>query len=489
MTSISRRRLLRWSLIGASTATIGLVAACGGGSAGGPPQPESAKSAGAPATTGKPAETAKTEAAKPAESKSAAAPTTGSKTPVTLRMHMRSGTEKSEPAIYVDRPGEWMQETGHKVELEPIPGGKDYVPKIMALAAGNTIGDALFTGDAYSEHTFLVRNDIIEPVDDYLGRFNVKKAEWIKPIIDTLTHDGKMYGLPKASNPAHSFINVNLTMFKEAGLKEPETYSTTFEQLQEWSIKLSKGPKDRRDVYGYYAAIETSHPITNAVRQWGGDLVDKDGLNSLVDQEPFWNWLQWTTNLIVKEGVHPLGGVVKAGDSNALAGMFGAGKLAMMHSHRAWQRSIKEAIKDKKIDMAVIQYPRGPKPLGWVSNVDTHSGTRVSKFKDETFGLIYAMADRRFAYLVAKTQGYLTGRVDNLEAIKELADDPFIKVQAKNDTQQEAWWRAKNLRAYEVEAELLNMLDLIWAGKRQPDKAFVKELKQSMDAVLAKPAL
>jgi ABC-type glycerol-3-phosphate transport system substrate-binding protein len=426
---------------------------------------------------------------KPADAPAAAAKPAAGKTPVTLRLHMRAGGEKSEPAIYVDRPGEWEQETGHKVALEPIPSGKEYVPKIMALAAGNTIGDALFTGDAYSEHTFLVRNDVIEPVDDYLPRFNVKKTEWIKPIIDTLTHDGKMYGLPKASNPAHSFINVNLTMFKEAGLKEPETYGTTFEQLREWALKLSKGPKDKRDVYGYYAAIETSHPITNAVRQWGGDLVDKDGLTSLVDQEPFWNWLQWSYDLIVTQGVHPLGGVVRAGDSNALAAMFAAGKLAMMHSHRAWQRPIQAALQDKQIQMAVIQYPRGPQARGWVSNVDTHSGTRASKYKDETFSLIYAMADRRFAYLVAKTQGYLTGRVDNLEAIKELADDPFIKVQAKNDTQQEPWWRAKNLRAYEVEAELINMLDLVWTGKRQPDRAFVKEMKGNMDAVLAKPAL
>ena len=43
-----------------------------------------------------------------------------------------------------------------------------------------------------------------------------------------------------------------------------------------------------------------------------------------------------------------------------------------------------------------------------------------------TFSLLYALADRRFAYLVGKTQGYLTGRVDNLEALKEVADDPYI---------------------------------------------------------------
>ena len=484
MADVSRRQLLKWSLLTSSAAgAAALLSACGAAA----PSPTAAPAQSA-ATTAPAAQPTTAAAGQPTSAPAAAAKPATSKAPVTLRLHMRAGGEKSEPAIYVDRPGEWMQETGHKVELEPIPGGKDYVPKIMALAAGNTIGDALFTGDSYSEHTFLVRNDVIEPVDDYLGRFNVKKSEWIKPIIDTLTHDGKMYGLPKASNPADSFVNVNLKMFDQAGIKRPEVYGTTFEQIKEWALKFSKGPKDSREVYGFYSGVNSNQTITNGVRQWGGDLVDKDGVTSLVDQEPFWNWLQWNYDLIVKEGVHPHGGVVAAGDSNALAGMFAAEKLVMMHSHRAWQRPIKTAVADK-FEQMVIQYPRGPQARGWVSNVDTHSGTRTSKFKDETFSLIYAMADQRFAYLVAKTQGYLTGRVDNLEAIKELADDPFIKVQAKNDTQQEQWWRAKNLRAYEVEAELVNMLALVWTGKREPDKAFVAELKKNIDAVLAKPPL
>ncbi|MCC6628412.1 MAG: extracellular solute-binding protein [Chloroflexi bacterium] len=472
-----------------------LLAACGAPAASPTAAPKAAEptkpAAAAPAATTAPA-------AKPAEPTKPAAgaaptaiPTVASKPAskpggVKVTMHMRAGGEKSEPAIYVERPDEWAAETGNTYELLPIPAGKEYLPKIMARAAGNTIGDTLFTGDSYSEHTFMVRNDLIEPDDDYFSRNNIKKTEWITAIIDTLTHNGKMYGLPKASNPADSFMNVNLKMFDDAGIKRPETYGTTFDQVRDWAIQFSKGPKDRREVYGYYSGLNSNQTITNGVRQFGGDIVDKDGVTSLVDQEPFWNWLQWNHNLVVKEAVHPQGSVVPAGDSNQLAAMFAAGKLAMMHSHRAWQRAIKTAV-GSKFEQAVIQFPRGPQPKGWVSNVDTHSVTKASKLKDQAFSLMYAMADRRFAYLVAKGQGYLTGRVDNLEAIKELADDPFIKVQAKNDTQQERWWRAKNLRAYEVEAELVNILAPVWLGKREPDKALIAELKKGIDAVLAKP--
>src|SRR5262249_19039514 len=99
----------------------------------------------------------------------------------------------------------------------------------------------------------------------------------------------------------------------------------------------------------------------------------------------------------------------------------------------------------------------------------------------------YALADRRMAYIVAKTQAYLTARVDNLDAIKELAQDPFMQLQAKNTAQEERWWKPKNLRFFELEAELTNQLNLIWLGKRPPDDQFIGDLKKALDAILARP--
>jgi hypothetical protein len=295
-----------------------------------------------------------------------------------------------------------------------------------------------------------------------------------------------MYGLPKASNPAESFITLNLQMFDQAGIKRPPVYGVTFDQVREWANQLSKGPKDSREVYGYYTTVNSNQSVTNGVRQRGGDLVAADGVHSLVDTQPFQDWLDWNYQLIVKDKVHPLGGVVKQGDSNAIAAMFAAGKLAMTMFHRSWLFPFKAAVKDK-FEWTTIQYPRGPQAKGWVSNIDTHSGTPTSQYKDEAFTLCYALADRRFAYLVAKTQGYLTGRVDNLDDLGDLANDPFIQLQQKNTEQEDPWWQAKNLRAYEVESALVNTLDLVWLGKREPDKSFISDLKQALDAVLAKP--
>ncbi|MEI4884248.1 hypothetical protein, partial [Klebsiella pneumoniae] len=74
--------------------------------------------------------------------------------PITLRFHFRAGGDKSEPSIYVERPGEWSKETGNKIELEPIPAGREYPPKIIALASGGTLGDLMFTSVSEANHFF-----------------------------------------------------------------------------------------------------------------------------------------------------------------------------------------------------------------------------------------------------------------------------------------------------------------------------------------------
>jgi ABC-type glycerol-3-phosphate transport system substrate-binding protein len=161
---------------------------------------------------------------------------------------MRTGGEKSEPAIYAYRPQEWMDQTGIKIQLEPIPGDSNYFPKIQALAAGGTIGDLTWTSDVASQHSNLVHFNVLEPVDSYLQTYKIGKEEWFSSITDTLTYDGKMYGMPKTGHPGDAYIWINLDMFKAAGVAEPPEYGVTFDNIREWANKLSKGSKDSRDV-------------------------------------------------------------------------------------------------------------------------------------------------------------------------------------------------------------------------------------------------
>ncbi|MGH2458867.1 MAG: extracellular solute-binding protein [Chloroflexota bacterium] len=502
MEKLTRRQALRLGIVGGFVAaSAALLSACGGSSTAPPSPPVSTSAPVAGAPTQPPAAPSQSAAStvvpallpavSPGATASAAVPgpelvvkPPRSPSPITLRFNMRSGGEKSEPAIYVDRPREWSEATGDKVKLEPTPGGTDYIPKIEALAASNTLGDLVFTSEGYLEHSQLVRFNVLEPMDSYLQTYKVSKDEWFKAIVDGMTYNGKMYGLPKTGYPPDAYIWINLQMFKDAGIAEPPTYGNTFDDIREWANKLSKGPKDSREVYGYSTANTGIWPVTQGVRQFGSDLIAKDGLTSLVDQQGFADWLNWNYQLVVKDKVHPLAQALPSGGT---APMFAAERVAMVHEDRSFLFGARAAVQNK-FPFTSIQYPRGPKALPWGTDINTHSVTASSKYKDEAFSLSYALADRRFAYLVGKTQGYLTGRVDNLEDLGPYANDHFIQLQYKCETQEGPFWRAKNLRAYEIQTTLNNTLDLIWLGKREPDQSFIGDLKKALDEVLSKPA-
>jgi ABC-type glycerol-3-phosphate transport system substrate-binding protein len=489
----SRRQALHHGLIaGGAFASAALLIACGA-SQPAAPTASSAQPAAAPATAApsaatplpasQPGATAVATAEAGAPSPDLVAKPPKQPQPITLRFHMRSGGEKSEPAIYAYRPQEWMDATGNKVQLEPIPGDSNYFPKIEALAAGGTIGDLTWTSDVASQHSHLVHFNVLEPVDSYLQTYKISKDEWFPAITDTLTYNGKMYGMPKTGHPGDAYIWVNLKMFQDAGIAEPAEYGVTFDNIRDWANKLSKGSKDSRDVYGYYSGVVGLQPITNGIRQFGGDVVSADGLTSLVDKPEFADWLNWQYQIIVQDKVHPLSQAIPNGD---LAGLFAAGKVAMVHNQRSFQFASRNAVKDK-FPFTSIQYPRGPKAKGWGASIDTHSVTATSKYKDDAFSLTYAIADKRFAFLVGKFQGYLTGRKDNLDDLGAYAQDHFIQLQQKCTEQNDPFWRAKNLRATEIETALNNNLDAIWLGKSQPDKSYIDGLKKTLDDILAKP--
>ncbi|HEX5417825.1 MAG TPA: extracellular solute-binding protein, partial [Chloroflexota bacterium] len=365
MQRLSRRRALEAILLGSGAVVAGgLLAACGG--VPGSPSATAASSAAAPTAAPAPA-TTPIPASQPASSTSSGAaavvpastPVVGdegapppdlvamppkSPQPIQLRFHMRTGGDKSEPAIYVYRPDEWAKASGNTYKLEPIPGGQDYIPKIEALAASGTIGDVMFDSEVHSEHSQLVKFKVLEPSDSYMKTYKISKDEWFQAITDTLTYDGQFYGMPKTGHPGDSYIWVNLKMFKDAGLPEPPEYGVTFDQVREWANKLSKGSKDSRDVYGFYSGVSGIQPITNGVRQFGGDILNKDGTASTVDQQGFSDWLNWNHQLIVEDKVHPFSQAIPNGD---FAAIFAAEKLAMVHNQRYLQFAIRNAVKDK----------------------------------------------------------------------------------------------------------------------------------------------
>lgn len=412
----------------------------------------------------------------------AAAP---SKEPITLIFNMRAGGDKSEPAIYVRRPAKFMEEHPNvKIELAPIPGA-EYPAKILTAASAGTIGDIIFTTDVFTLHTRLVKLGVIAAVDDYQQAHNIAKKEWLPAAVDTLTHDGKMYGMPKSSHPGEAYMWLNNSLFEQAGIPLPKTpYGVTHEDITAWAEALTKGPEDNRDVYGVIIQSGGIQSIVNGPRQFGSYENNEEGTKCLADSEGWMAWASWVKNFYDKKQT----AVQTALPSGGADALFLAGRLGIHHNQRYFYRASIVGMKEvqKPFEMTIIQAPRKPNAKGWVASVDTHSATTTSKHPEEAFALSYALADKTFTHYVAEDQGYLTARVDDLETVKDIST-PFLELQYKCMTEEEKFHQPANARGTEIETIYVNELSKLWLGQSKLDAAFMGNLKDAVDEVLNKP--
>lgn len=461
--TLTRRIFLRWS--GMALAGLGTVAAVGACA----PQPAAAPTQ-APAAA---------EPAKPTAAPAAPA----AKEPVTLKLNHRAGGEKSEAPIYVQRPAEFMEANPNiKVELAPIPGAEYWV-KSKTMAAAGTIGDVMWTSDVWTDHRRFCLEGVIASVDEYLEAAKVSKEEWRPATVQTLTVDGKLYGLPKCSHANYPWIIVNVDAFKEAGLPEPEVWGNKVETLLEWAKKLTKGTEDKRERFGFYPQVGAITAFATGGRQFGTYENNDDGTASLYDNAQWLAWAKWIEEFF-KQKIAPLPENIPSG---GIVSMFASGNLAMWQASRGGYYQSKSAVEAaaKPFAFKFIVAPKVESPKGWAAGVDTHSATTASKHGQEAFELVYALSDKRFTELVAKGLGYLGARVDDIDTVKPFTN-PYLEAQYKVIGDEEPFHQPANCRGTEVELAIKNHLDLAWLGKEAVSESFMQRLKVSVDEVLKK---
>lgn len=408
--------------------------------------------------------------------------------PIVLRLHMRAGGETSEPAIYVQRPQEFTEETGVQVQLEPIPGA-EFWAKIETLAASNTLGDNMFTDNKNWQHNRAVHFGILQDIDDFMESEGVSHDEWQPGVIGACIVDGKTYGLPKTGHPAHAFLWVNHDLFEEAGLPIPETYGTTWEQYREWANVLAQGDPERRDVYGIHVPTNNIQMIINGIRTFGGWELNEEGTQSPATSDGWRGFIGLGHTFYQVDKVMPT--AADLGTAGTV-GLFAASRLAMMVGSRGSNKSVREAVGPEdgsggSFRWSAIGLAQGPNFNGWGASLNTHAGTTQSPHKFESFLLTYALADARFAYLNASQIGYLVGRTNELEEIKEAAEDPFIQLQFAEYARGVPYRIGANYRGLEWEQLIVNTTDQVYLGENTPDDAFFEGLEASLNELLARP--
>lgn len=184
---------------------------------------------------------------------------------------------------------------GIRVVYEPIADAYDtYL--INALSAG-TAPDVFYVDIFWAES--LMRAGQLAPLNDYLARSNVLKADDIIPeLLAAFSADGKIYGIPKDFNTLALFFNKDL--FDIAGVPYPD-------ESDDWNSladKLRRVAAISPDVYGLALAPEFARMGAFAYAT-GWRPFDENGHTNVLDPR-FVEAFKWYTGLLAdRAGVHP----------------------------------------------------------------------------------------------------------------------------------------------------------------------------------------
>lgn len=145
-------------------------------------------------------------------------------------------------------------------------------------------------------------------------------------MVEAVKLDGKYWGLPTAVRALALFWNKDL--FKEAGL-DPNKPPRTWEQLQDYAIKLTKRDKNGQllqEGYAWNADGQDNHVFIQVLlRQWGVNPFSPDNKKVLWNSKPGgYEAFRWWTDLAAK---YKVGEPSFMGDYRTA---FISGKAAMM---------------------------------------------------------------------------------------------------------------------------------------------------------------
>ena len=240
---------------------------------------------------------------------------------------------------------EWEgQNPGYKIAYEVV-GWEQCQDKATTLAAAGTPVGLAYVGSRTLKQ--FAGSDLIVPVP----MSDAEVASFYPHIVDTVTFDGKHWGVPIAFSTKAFFWNKDL--FKQAGL-DPEVPPKTWAE----AIADAKAIKEKTGVAGYGLPAKTFDNTMHQFLQWvytnDGTVTDAAGKNTLDSPK----------NLQALTAYRDIAPYAEAGptayEQNEVRAIFLDGKLGMIENSTG---AIKR-LEATKIHWGVADLPRGPDAKG-----------------------------------------------------------------------------------------------------------------------------
>lgn len=449
MSKLNRRAFLKAASITAGTT---ILAACAPQPT---PQPAAKTQAVPPTTDAQPT-------AVPPPAKGAA-----------IRYHARTAYEgtfmQKQAAVFEER-------SGIKVNMELIPGG-EYDQKLLTLVAGGELGDGWWAAPFVAFYPMVARGITLDQ-NPLVQRDNLDTKVIFPGVLQQMTIDGKLVGLPQGAHPGWTSMYTNLDAWKEAGNAEPK-WEWTYEK--EWlpAVKAATTEKDGKRRFGFLFDYAPQGAYT-FIKCWGGDWIDSaDRKTARMNTEQATAAMMFMHDLVYQHKVAPL-------QKEIVPDMFANG-LTASHTTGIWTVSnFKAAIKDK-FKWQVFPAPAGPAGRGSFVGIDTLCINKASKNIDAVFEWHKYLMSKEIA-MIQMDAGY------SPSPRRDVWSEPFLA----NDVDRQAAGRwlevAKpptfpaNGRVNEFVTVFTQAMQSFFLEKDNP-KAKLQELNQALQDVLSKPTI
>jgi len=451
---------------GAAVGAI-FLAACSSPSATGPTSSPAAKSVSSTVSAASPSASQGMQPSSQASQASAAS--------ITLRLHIRTGPYGD---VWTQRGKDFEQKHPNvKTAIEPF--SSDVLSqKIQTMAAAGTVGDAYFVPTVWAEHYLFFSSGIARDLTDYANADKVDWSQWYKTAVDQIHLSGKLVAMLDGASPGRAGLYYNKTLFKQAGLAEPNA---------DWDLnKLVQAAKalTHNGIYGLHTLHRDSVELLIWLRSFGGDLYSQDGKKVTLTTPESMQGITWVWNTLYQWKCS-LPATSDTGSADQSYGtVFAAGKLAMFNSG-TWDANTVEAT---KIDWGLAPLARGPVgKRGSMAEANTCQVTAASKNPDVAWQWAVWISDHASGVLHVQKGVTPGGRPDVYGDPNLDKQYPYLTVFKTVFEEAEPYVIAANFHGKEAAQAVIQGMDPVWLNGNKLDTSVINQVNQKVQQIIDEP--
>lgn len=314
---------------------------------------------------------------------------------------------------------EFEKATGIEVDFEMIPIDDLATRWSAAIESGNT-PDLSYMD--YNNLGQFQAKDLLLDVTDTIAEVQAKNGELTPALLESMTYNGKLYGVPMWAEPTVLYYRTDL--FEKAGIANPPD---TWEEFIE-DAKLLTDPDN--GVYGAGFGIgmsltDTEWWVRDILWSFGASINAADGKTATVNTPEFKEAAQWFVDFYTKHNITPPG--VVGWDDSGNNKSYLSGQSAMVINTGSVYNAIFNTADypDLKENTKVAPVPGGPSGrfiTGICNGIGIFKNTQNPYWSKQ---LMAWMMDKEWQREWMKFGGYLI-----VPAYPDLAEDPFWQTDA-----------------------------------------------------------